>query len=163
MAATANGADKGKLICTDGHMHAYGTDAGCTKPRVAKIIHVGTTGHATYTHGLALALADEGEMEWGVACTACNTTKNTSTPVTGATWLLASKDQWDYMISSAGGYGALCDGFENVGGTNMEYERYWSSTEKSASQAYFCNFGMEEWDYEDFVGYALYVRACLAF
>ena len=163
MAATANGADKGKLICTDGHMHAYGTDAGCTKPRVAKIFYVGTTGHATYTHGLALALADEGGMQWGAACTACNTTKNTSTPVTDATWLLASKDQWDYMISSAGGYGALCDGFENVGGTNMVHEKYWSSTEKSASQAYCCNFGMDVWDYEDFVGYVLFVRACLAF
>ncbi len=39
MAAAATSADKGKLICTDGHIHAYGADAACTKARVAKIIY----------------------------------------------------------------------------------------------------------------------------
>ena len=32
--------DKGKLICTDGHIHAYEEDEECTKPRVAKIMGV---------------------------------------------------------------------------------------------------------------------------
>ena len=76
MAANAVAGDVGKLICTDGHIHTYNADAACTKSRVAKIIYIGTTGHATYSHGLALALTDEGQMTWGAAMTACNTTKN---------------------------------------------------------------------------------------
>ena len=64
--------DKGKLICTDGHIHAYGEDAECTKARVAKIIYIGPTGHATYNHGLALALEDvSGTQTW------CSQTSNT--------------------------------------------------------------------------------------
>ena len=51
-------ADKGKLICTDGHIHAYGEDAECTADRVAIIVYVGATGNATYNHGLALAMSD---------------------------------------------------------------------------------------------------------
>ena len=52
--------DKGKLICTDGHIHAYNADAGCTKARVALICYVGSeTGEdSPYNQGLALALSD---------------------------------------------------------------------------------------------------------
>ena len=41
MAADAAVGDLGKLICTDGHIHADGADAECTKDRVAKICYVG--------------------------------------------------------------------------------------------------------------------------
>ena len=167
MAAAATSADKGKLICTDGHIHANGADAACTKARVAKIIYIGTTGHATYSHGLALALTDEGQMAWEAAKTACNTTKNTSTPVTGATWLLASKDQWDYMMGAngAGSDTALRNGFSGItGASNLQSSWYWSSTEYDADAFYAWdyNFDEEEWDWiekyeNDFV------RACLAF
>lgn len=58
MAANATADDKGKLICTDGHIHAYGADTDCTAARVAKIFCVGETGETAYTHGLALALND---------------------------------------------------------------------------------------------------------
>ena len=60
MAAKAASADKGKLICTDGHIHAYGEDAECTKDRVALICYVGNDAETstTYNHGLALALSD---------------------------------------------------------------------------------------------------------
>lgn len=58
MAANATDADKGKLICTDGHIHAYGADTECTADRVAMIFCVGETGETAYTHGLALALND---------------------------------------------------------------------------------------------------------
>ncbi len=81
----ATAEDKGKLIGRDGIIYDTkdeAEDAGTTA--VAKIIYIGPTGHATYNHGLALALTDEGQMEWGAAMTACNN-KNTSTPVTGAT------------------------------------------------------------------------------
>ena len=60
MAANATSTDKGKLICTDGHIHANGADAECTKDRVAMICYVGNDAETnpTYKHGLALALKD---------------------------------------------------------------------------------------------------------
>ncbi|MBR6844140.1 MAG: hypothetical protein IKM79_03460 [Bacteroidales bacterium] len=60
MAANATAADKGKLICTAGHIHAYKADADCTAARVAKIIYVGSDmcEDAPYNHGLALAMSD---------------------------------------------------------------------------------------------------------
>lgn len=168
MAAAATSADKGKLICADGHIHANGADAACTKSRVAKIIYIGTTGHATYSHGLALALTDEGQMTWGAAMTACNTTKNTNTPVTDATWLLASQDQWNYMMGAngAGSYTALRDGFSGItGASNLQSDDYWSRTEcdSDSNYAWGYNFVYGYWN-NDYKGYSpIRVRACLAF
>ena len=60
MASAATTADKGKLICTAGHIHAYGSADGCSATRVAKIIYVGSDmcEDAPYNHGLALAMSD---------------------------------------------------------------------------------------------------------
>ena len=166
MAKDATAADKGKLICTDGHIHANGEDAECTAARVAKIIYIGTTGHATYTHGLALALTDEGQKDWTTAGTTCSG-KNTSTPVTDATWLLASQDQWNYMLgaSGAGSYTALRDGFSGItGASNLTSGFYWSSTEKDANIAWRYWFYEGGWNDAVNKSHALtYVRACLAF
>ena len=163
MAAEATAEDKGNLICTDGHIHAYGEDAECTADRVAMIVYIGTTDHATYSHGLALALTDEGQMAWQAAIDACSA-KNTSTPVTDATWLLASMEQWDYMrgTNGAGSFTALRDGFSSVGGSNLQSGGYWSSTEVGSSDACSANFvdGGRDGDEKD-AGYR--VRACLAF
>ena len=161
MAAAATSADKGKLICTDGHIHANGADAACTKARVAKIIYIGTTGHATYNHGLALALTDEGQKQWGAARTACNTTKNSNTPVTNATWLLASQDQWNKMITAAGSDDALRTGFESVGGSNLQSGYYWSSTVET--NAYFYAFNLHDWYSASTSSNGIWARACLAF
>ena len=76
-------------------------------------------------HGLALALTDEvDKMNWSTAQTTCDA----HTPaITGGKWMLASKGEWDNMISAAGSHTALRDGFSSVGGTNMQSEGYWSS------------------------------------
>ena len=177
MAAAATTSDKGKLICTAGHIHVYGEDTACTAGRVAKIIYVGTNGHATYNHGLALALEDmstkltwdnSGTNNGGNTAAEWCSAWNTSTPVTDAEWLLASKDQWDYMMgtSGAGSYTDLRDGFESVGGSNMLKGFYWSSTEKDNDNAWdynFGNFGGGDWyiSYKNLNNYN--VRACLAF
>ena len=179
MAADAvAGTDKGKLICTDGHIHVYGEDAACTAGRVAKIIYVGTTGHATYNHGLALALEDmsttltwdnSGANNDGKTAAEWCSAWNTSKPVTDAEWLLASKDQWDYMLGTngAGSYTDLRDGFDpSVGGTNMKKGHYWSSTEDGTDNAwdyYFGNFGGGDWFSSDKDYNNYNVRACLAF
>ena len=165
MAANAVAGDVGKLICTDGHIHTYNADAACTKSRVAKIIYIGTTGHATYSHGLALALTDEAStMYWQDAINACSA-KNTSTRVTNATWLLASREQWEKMgaIQSSQTYTALRDGFSSVGGSNMRSSGYWSSTEAGSNLAYYYYFGNSNWGYTYENSESFYVRACLAF
>lgn len=165
MAADADAGDVGKLICTDGHIHAYNADADCTKSRVAKIVYVGSeTGDATYTHGLALALADESTNGmWAAANTACSG-KNTSAKVTSASWMLPSKAQWQTMGATDEGYTALPDGFSGVGGTNLEPTKYWSSTEsmEDSDNAWDFDFLIGEWDDND-KSNEYYVRACLAF
>lgn len=165
-AAEATAEDKGKLIGTDGNIYAdvaAATAAGTTA--VAKIIYIGTTGHATYSHGLALALTDEGNMAWGAAMTACNTTKNTSTPVTDATWLLASQEQWNYMLGTngAGSYTDLRDGFSGISGaSNLQSGFYWSSTLYGSNNAWDYYFVNGNW-YDRNKFNVNQVRACLAF
>ncbi len=166
MAAEVTAADKGKLICTDGHIHAYGGDAVCTKTRVAKIIYVGTTGLASYNHGLALALADEGTFSMSDGLTQCNFTKNASTPVLFASWRLASKEEWNYMLGAngAGSSTALRDGFSSVGGTNMNSKGYWASELSGDTNAWLYNFYADTWAVTDkTISTAIYVRAALAF
>lgn len=84
-------------------------------------------------------------------------------PVTSK-WFLPSAGQWDKMITAAGGYKTLRDGFSSVGGTNM-YGDYWTSTENGSNAAWYYSF------YDDGGGnfsitvksVSNLVRACLAF
>ena len=175
MAKDATSTDKGKLICADGHIHAYGADTECTKARVAKIIYVGSsTDNTTYTHGLALALEDVSSniltwdnsglfnnsktaAEW---CSAWNTSKN----VTSASWMLPSKDQWNTMISAAGGTTSLRDGFSGItGASNLTTGVYWSSTESDSDKAWCYDFGGGVWGGSSGKNNDFKVRACLAF
>ena len=116
------------------------------------------------THGLALALADEADDDnimynWETANTLCNA----HTPaITGATWKLATQDDWNNMITGAGSAAALLDGFSSVVGENLQNSPYWSSTNyKWDGYAMHYGFNDFNWDYngkenED------YVRACLS-
>ena len=165
--AEATTDDIGKIAGADGNIYDTKDDAEAvaTGNAVAMIVYIGTTGVDTYSHGLALALTDEGTMNWATAGTTCSG-KNTSTPVTGATWLLASKDQWNSMISAAGGYSALRTGFSSIGATDMEYGNYWSSTEveEDSSKAWNYYFGGGSWGSSlNKTVSAVNVRACLAF
>ncbi|MBQ5378831.1 MAG: hypothetical protein IIU10_01350, partial [Paludibacteraceae bacterium] len=114
--------DKNRVVCTDGTI--YDNVAAATadgKTAAAKIIYIDESNKA----GLALALRDEGKYTQADGITACNN-KNTSMPVVGGTWKLASKSEWDKMISAAGSGPALFEGFSSVGGTDM-LTYYWSS------------------------------------
>ena len=80
----------------------------------------------------------------------------------GGTWKLASKDEWKNMISAAGSSDALRNGFKSVGGTNLQNDIYWSSTESDSNRAYYYLFPVSDWS----VGpqsEGRIVRACLAF
>ena len=144
----------GQVIGSDGKNYAYGSlPTGVTA--VAKICYV------SGSNGLALALTDEeGTMEWRPAI---ETIAAHTAPFTGGTWKVASKDEWSNMITAAGSYSALRDGFSSVGGTNMQSDSYyWSSTESGSDFAWFYSFDSGYWDDNARNG-GLSVRAVLAF
>ena len=151
---TLTSPEVGQVIGSDGKNYAYGSlPTGVTA--VAKICYV------SGSNGLALALTDEGAMSWSTAIEKCAA----HTPAfTGGTWKLATKDEWNSMITAAGSYSALRDGFSSVGGTNMQSDVYRSSTEDGSDKAWYYVFidGYGDW-YADSKDDALYVRACLAF
>ena len=143
----------GQVIGSDGKNYAYASlPTGVTA--VAKICYV------SGSNGLALALADEESyMNWSTAIETCAA----HTPaITGGTWKLATKDEWSNMITAAGSHTALRNGFSSVGGTNMQSNAYWSSTEEGSDNAWSYFFGYGVWgvNNKDLVDY---VRACLAF
>ena len=150
--------DKNRVVCTDGTI--YDNVAAATadgKTAAAKIIYIDESNKA----GLALALRDEGRYTQADGITACNN-KNTSMPVVGGTWKLASKSEWDKMISAAGSGQALFNGFSSVGGTDMDYY-YWSSEmDESGGKGLIIqsHFGWSDFVYN---GQTVPVRACLTF
>ena len=152
-AAEATAGDKGKVIAIDGKIYNYASLPGGVTA-VAKICYV------SGSNGLALALTDEGQMIWSTAISTCAA----HTPAfTGGTWKLATKDEWNNMITAAGGYTALRDGFSSVGGSNMHSYSYWSSSEYDSDYAYFYHFDNDLWYYDYKTRDYFWVRACLAF
>ena len=153
--------DLGSVIGADGKIYLNMTAATGASPAttaVAMIAYVSDTGH-----GLALALADEGWMNWSTAKTTCEA----HTPaVTGGTWQLPSRDDWNNMITAAGSYTALRDGFSSFGGTNMDARPYWSSTDAytigSLQIKYAYKFNEGSWGTFGSTG-DQNTRACLAF
>ena len=137
--AEAVAADLGKIAGADGNI--YDTKAAAEAANttaVAMIAYVGSsTEHGTYTHGLALALSDEGSMNWSTAKSSCEG----KTAVTGAAWLLPSQSQWKTMFSANGGneddYTGLQTAANNAGGdgTLQNGSLFWTSTE-SGDNAY---------------------------
>ena len=61
--SSATSSDLGKVICSNGHIHNAGS-IDCGGSAVAMIAYVGSTGESTYTHGLAMALTEEGTKNW---------------------------------------------------------------------------------------------------
>ena len=145
---------EGQVIGDDGKIYDYDDLPGGVTA-LAKICYF------SGGHGLALALDDEGQMDWSTAITTC--AAHTPT-IPGGTWKLASKDEWDQMINASRGYAALRDGFSSVGGTNMQSPVYWSSTEGYVNTiAYRYIFSSGEWDFGMKAQGGISARACLAF
>ena len=150
----------GQYIGSDGKNY----DANATLPdcvtKVAMITYVGSeTGVEGYTNGLALALSDKGTMDWTSATGASGAAASTPaapTPMTSS-WMLPSKDQWNKMITAAGGYANLKTkaGLQDDAG-------YWSSTESSATAAWEFFFYTGSW-YSSLKTYNSHALGCLAF
>ena len=164
MAADATSADKGKEICTDGHIHPLYGDAGCTRARVAKIVYVGSeTAEAAYgfNHGLALALSDASTgCQWststGSTIHTYNAASSTFTEESGLQYndvthnsdtYPAFKAAITYSPAAPTGCSAwfLASGYQwqkmisAAGLSNLGLSSeavYWSSTEQSADYAW---------------------------
>lgn len=144
----------GQVIGSDGKNYAYASLPSGVKV-VARICYV------SGGHGLALARGDGYSMTWSKATTAAAA----QTPVisSGGTWKLATKDEWNSMITAAGGYSALKSSFSGVGCKDLKSSGYWTSTEKTTgTHAYYVHFGSEKVDSEDET-WSYGVRACLEF
>lgn len=143
----------GQVIGSNGKNYDYASlPSGVTA--VARICYV------SGSNGLALAMSDEGTMNWSTAITTCSAHRP---EFTGGTWKLASKDEWTNMIKAAGDYSSLCNSFTSVGGTDMHSEtsdRYWTSTEVASNNTFAVLFPI--WSSIQKTG-SRYVRACLAF
>ena len=143
-----------QVIGSDGKNYDYASLPLGVTP-VARICYVNGS------NGLALAMADEGQTG---GYTARNTAAAHTAPFTGGTWKLTTQDEWNKMISGAGGCEALRDGFSSIGGTNLKWSYYWSDTERYTvpGDVYCYNFSGGYWTS---IGYeqSLNVRSALAF
>ena len=160
----------GEIVCSDGKAYAAADKDILPKGVKAEALVCYVDGE----HGLALAMADvkNEKMSWDnergandgkTAAEWCDGW-NTSHPITGATWLLASQNQWNNMISAAGSASNLSNAFSAVGGTNLQAWSYWSSTPNhggSAAYMYYFPSSSWQWTYltQDYTGN--YIRACL--
>ena len=159
--------DLGKVLCTDGSIYEKVSAAEAAgKTAAAVIVYVDETNKK----GLAIALADEGSMNWSTAKSTCEG----KTAITGAKWCLPSQDQWEQMFYANGGNTTSSDGLNttinNAGGTilkeNATKATYWSSSENSPGVSA-CTVVL----ISDIVGWGngsednvdVRVRACLAF
>ena len=163
----ATAEDLGKIVGGDGNIYdtkdaaeAAGTTA------VAMIAYVGSdTDHATYKHGLAIALADESDLDWSTAKSTCEG----KSAVTNAAWLLPSQNQWKTMFKAFGdddaSYTGLNTAITTAGGTDLK-GAYWSSTpdEDDEDRAMYVSLvtGNNWWNSSKKY-FSEHVRACLAF
>ena len=154
----------GDVILSDGKFAARTSTTGTN---AAMIAYLGSeTGVEGYTHGLAIALDDDGKMNWSPATGASGAAAHipNAPTTTTSSWMLPSKDQWINMITAAGGYTALRDGFSGIAGaSNLQSGRYWSSTKYNDYNAWFYGFDNDSWNYGSMSFTSAQVRACLAF
>ena len=152
----------GMIVGTDGKAYAA-ADKGNLPTGVTAVAMVAYKS-ATAGSSLAIALADEGEMDWEMAKSTCEG----KTAVTGGTWKLPSQDEWKQMFGANGGneesYTGLNTAITTAGGTALqEYGRYWSSSEDEGGDALRVNlYDTAEW-MNSLKDEMFLVRACLAF
>lgn len=128
----------GQVIGSDGKNYAADATLPSGVTAVAMIAYVGSeTDDTDYTGGLAIALSDEGRMNWSTAKSTCEG----KTAVTGAKWCLPSQNQWKAMFKANGGsessYTGLNTAISTAGGTALQQSCYWSSTEHGEVNAYY--------------------------
>ena len=135
----------------------YG-DAPSARNDIAGIANTNAlVGHASHTHA---------------AATLARNYKSGTHPTGTSAWFLPSAGQWDKMVNACknvlgtnNSFKDLRDGFNGVGGTNLQSNYYWSSTELSFEKAWGIMFDDEHGGYglSTYKDKGLYVRSALAF
>ena len=162
----------GKIVGADGKIYATkaAAEAVATGNAVAMIAYVGSsTEHATYKHGLAIALADESDSNWSTA----NSTCEGKSAVTNTAWLLPSRNQWNAMFNANGGneesYTGLNSELATAGGDSSKLKEqggYWTSSENGGNYVWrvrlISDIGLTSWG-TDYNISTYHVRACVAF
>ena len=164
----------GEIVGSDGRAYAVADKDNLPTfvTAVAMIAYVGSgTDHATYKHGLAIALADEGgKMNWSDANSSCGR----KAAFSGAAWLLPNQNQWKAMFKAFGDeekYTGLQTALVTAGGSKFqaddEYYYWYAEPDRpkdiegnglymSPNSGYvYWRVGIVDDDY--------HVRACLAF
>ena len=143
----------GQIIGSDGKNYVAGAlPTGVFA--VAKICYVNGN------NGLALAMEDEipTAFNWQTGNYDIQSTTSWSSALqevshhvqlfSNGTWKIPSKEDWDNMMNVAGAEN-LRYGFRNIGGTNLEADAYWSTTESNGSEMYVYNFTQCYWGSSD--------------
>ena len=153
----------GEIVGTDGKAYAV-ADKGNLPEGVTAVAMVAYKSETTGS-SLAIALADEGSMNWSSAKSTCEG----KTAIGGNSWKLPTQDEWKQMFkangNNEGNYTGLNTALAAAGGESMQgWALYWSSTPNGEDEAYqvYLSDGSALWGI-DRVGEEYLVRACLAF
>ena len=170
----------GEIVGTDGM--AYPTDYKDRMP--SGVSAVAVVAYKNGSSGLAIALEDvsDSQMTWcddfgkGIASPSCEAWNESEKAVTGGSWRLPSKGDWENMFKATSGsttnYTDLNDAITAAGGKAMHdvdsYNMYWTSTEEDPGYGENVYSVFLEVDGARFGGvdpaeYFSYVRACLSF
>ncbi len=125
----------GDIVGSDGKTYAAADKDNLPK----NVTAVAMVAYKNGTGGLAIALSDEGSMNFSTAKSTCES----KTAISGATWKLPSKNQWEQIFSANGGNNNSCTGLntaiDNAGGTALVAGKvYWSTSPAMLSGTYFC-------------------------
>ena len=156
----------GMIVGTDGKAYAA-ADKGNLPTGVTA---AGMVAYKNGSNGLVIALADEANtMNWSTATGASGAAAHTPV-VTGGTWKLPSKAEWNQMFgddadTDIANYFNLNFYISTAGGTDLQDGYYWSSTEIEDGIAYEVelDLGSALWHNNGFEDEDRRVRACLAF
>ncbi len=150
----------GEIVGTDGKAYAVADKDNLPSGVTA----VAMVAYKSGSNSLAIALADEGQMEWKLAKSTCEV----KTAIGGNSWKLPSQGEWRKMFFANGhnetNWSGLNTAITNAGGSALQ-GNYWTSEEVGAESAYGVNL-----DYGGSTGWPINikieqrnVRACFAF
>ena len=125
----------GDIVGSDGKTYAAADKDNLPK----NVTAVAMVAYKNGTGGLAIALSDEGSMNFSTAKSTCES----KTAISGATWKLPSKNQWEQIFSANGGNNNSCTGLntaiDNAGGTALVAGNvYWTTSSAVVSGSYSC-------------------------
>jgi hypothetical protein len=154
----------GMIVGSDGN--AYAVEDKDNLPTGVTAVAMVAYKSATAGSSLAIALADEGSMNWATAKSTCEG----KTAIGGNSWKLPSQDEWKQMFGANGGnnesYTGLNTAITTAGGTALQEDAvgYWSSSPYVEVDGWYVTLldGGANW----YVGNVVdvdRVRACLAF